>query len=180
MSVKKGLGSRGGTDPALKASVEALQAGAERQEAATALFSLAFCAQVKADRKAGAGTVPDALILQSAEVVDYPAWSAGAAYEKGDIIKGAGGLLFEVVADHTANAAYPLETTFAYYRLIELAHTGTADDPIPYPETAGIVVNVQNGKYYSYKGKAYQAKADMPNCVYPPDTAGLWQWEAVK
>ena len=75
--------------------------------------------------------------------------------------------------------AYPVETTFAYYRLIELTHTGTIDDPIPYPETAGIVVNVENGKYYSYKGKIYLAKADMPNCVYPPDTPSLWQWEEV-
>ena len=53
------------------------------------------------------------------------------------------------------------------------------DDPIPYPETAGIVVNVVEGLYYSYKGALYLAKADMPNCVYPPDTAGLWQWEKV-
>ena len=31
-----------------------------------------------------------------------------------------------------------------------------------------------------YKRQAvYLAKADMPNCVYPPDTAGLWQWEKV-
>ena len=62
---------------------------------------------------------------------------------------------------------------------MELTHTGTIDDPIPYPETAGIVVNVENGKYYSYKGKTYLAKADMPNCVYPPDTPSLWQWEKV-
>ena len=74
---------------------------------------------------------------------------------------------------------YPVETTFAYYRLIELSATGTLDDPIPYPETAGIVVNVVSGLYYSYKGAVYLAKADMPNCVYPPDTAGLWQWEKV-
>ena len=75
--------------------------------------------------------------------------------------------------------AYPVETTFAYYRLIELSATGTLDDPIPYPETAGIVVNVVSGLYYGYKGAVYLAKADMPNCVYPPDTAGLWQWEKV-
>lgn len=74
---------------------------------------------------------------------------------------------------------YPVETTFAYYRLIELSATGTLDDPITYPETAGIVVNVVSGLYYSYKGAVYLAKADMPNCVYPPDTAGLWQWEKV-
>ena len=97
----------------------------------------------------------------------------------GEIIK-YNGRYYEIIAAHTSNAvSYPVETTFAYYRLVELTHTGTIDDPIPYPETAGIVVNVQNGKYYSYKGKVYLAKADMPNCVYPPDTPSLWQWEEV-
>jgi len=86
-----------------------------------------------------------------------------------------------VIAKHTSNAAaYPVETTFAYYRHIELTASGTIDDPIPYPETAGIVVNVEEGKYYSYKGEVYLAKADMPNCVYPPDTVGMWQWEKVE
>ena len=91
-----------------------------------------------------------------------------------------GGYYYEVVAKHTSNAAaYPVETTFAYYRHIEVSASGTIDDPIPYPETAGIVVNVEAGKYYSYKGEVYLATADMPNCVYPPDTAGMWQWEKV-
>ena len=98
---------------------------------------------------------------------------------KGEIIR-YDGLYYEIVAPHTSNAvAYPVQTTFAYYRLVELEHAGTIDDPIPYPETAGIVVNVVEGLYYSYKGAVYLAKADMPNCVYPPDTAGLWQWEKV-
>ena len=57
---------------------------------------------------------------------------------------------------------------------------GTIDDPIPYPETAGIVVNIASGLYYSYKGGVYLAKADMPDCVYPPDTTSLWQWEKVE
>lgn len=97
----------------------------------------------------------------------------------GEIIK-SDGLYFEIVAPHTSNAAaYPVATTFAYYRLVELTHTGTLDDPIPYPETAGVLVNVKNGLYYSYKGAVYLAKLDMPNCVYPPDTAGMWQWEQV-
>ena len=66
------------------------------------------------------------------------------------------------------------------YRLVELAASGTIDDPIPYPETTGIVVNVASGLYYSYKGGVYLAKADMPDCVYPPDTPTLWQWEKVE
>ena len=110
----------------------------------------------------------------------YPEYQDNHEYKtKGEIIR-YDGLYYEIVAPHTSNAAaYPVQTTFAYYRLVELEHAGTLDDPIPYPETAGIVVNVVEGLYYSYKGAVYLAKADMPNCVYPPDTAGLWQWEKV-
>ena len=113
-------------------------------------------------------------------MIEYDEYADNHAYNTvGEIIK-YNGRYYEIKAAHTSNAAaYPVETTFAYYRLIELSATGTLDDPIPYPETAGIVVNVVSGLYYSYKGAVYLAKADMPNCVYPPDTAGLWQWEKV-
>ena len=165
MSVKNGKG--GGT------------AEMKKELAATnELMALSFQAQIKADRAAGTNTITDDIILKSTELIEYPEWKEGVAYTVGDIIT-SNGLFYEVKANHTSNAAYPVETTFAYYRLIELTHTGTIDDPIPYPETAGIVVNVESGKYYSYKGAVYLAKADMPNCVYPPDTAGMWQWGVV-
>ena len=141
----------------LKKEVETVKAAGE---STAALLTLSFKAQIAADRAAGT--------------------NANHEYKtKGEIIR-YDGLYYEIVAPHTSNAAaYPVQTTFAYYRLVELEHTGTLDDPIPYPETAGIVVNVVEGLYYSYKGAVYLAKADMPNCVYPPDTAGLWQWEKV-
>lgn len=165
MSVKNGKG--GGT------------AEMKKELAATNEFmALSFQAQIKVDRAAGTNTITDDIILKSTELIDYPEWKEGVAYTVGDIIT-SNGLFYEVKANHTSNAAYPVETTFAYYRLVELTHAGTLDDPIPYPETAGIVVNVESGKYYSYKGAVYLAKADMPNCVYPPDTAGMWQWEVV-
>jgi hypothetical protein len=168
----------GGTDPALKKTVQQLEKSVEQN---ATLFALSFQTQVKADRHAGAGLITDAMILQSAEVITYPAWSnKGVPYVVGDILTSEGGLLFEVIAPHTSNKAYPIETTFAYYRLIELEHAGTLEDPIPYPETAGILVDVRSGLHYAYKGGLYIAKADMPNCVYPPNTPSMWQWEAVE
>lgn len=75
---------------------------------------------------------------QSAEVIEYDEYADNHAYNTvGEIIKH-NGRYYEIKAAHTSNAAaYPVETTFAYYRLIELSATGTLDDPIPYPETAG-------------------------------------------
>ena len=176
MSVKHNKNGGGNTAAMEKEVQEVKAAGGST----AALLSLSFKAQIVQDRAAGTNVISDAMILQSAEVIDYPEYEDAHAYNTvGEIIK-YNGRYYEIIAPHTSNAvSYPVETTFAYYRLVELTHTGTIDDPIPYPETAGIVVNVENGKYYSYKGKIYLAKADMPNCVYPPDTPSMWQWEEV-
>ena len=167
----------GGGNAALKKEVEAVKA-AEANNAA--LLSLSFKAQIVQDRAANTNVITDEMILQSAEFIAYDEFKDKHAYNTiGEIFR-YGDYYYEVIAPHTSNvAAYPVETTFAYYRHIEIGASGTIDDPIPYPETAGIVVNVEAGKYYSYKGEVYLATADMPNCVYPPDTAGMWQWEKV-
>ena len=161
----------------MKKEIQEVKAAGENT---AALLSLSFKAQIVQDRAAKTNVITDEMILQSAEVIDYPEYEDEHAYNTvGEIIK-YNGRYYEIIAPHTSNTvSYPAETTFAYYRLVELEHAGTIDDPIPYPETAGIVVNVENGKYYSYKGKTYLAKADIPNCVYPPDTPSMWQWEEV-
>lgn len=156
---------------------EVKQAG----DGTAALLSMTFKAQIMQDRAAGTNVITDDMILVSTSVVDYDEFKDNHEYKnKGEIIK-CDGLYYEIVAPHTSNAAaFPVATTFAYYRHVELSHTGTLDDPIPYPETAGVLVNVKEGLYYSYKGEIYLAKLDMPDCVYPPDTAGMWQWEKVE
>jgi hypothetical protein len=166
----------------LTAEVEELRGQVEQlkgqEPAAAQLMGIAFQAAVMSDRVSGTNHISDAMILSSTQLVKYPEWKAGTDYTKGEILlDGESGLYFEVIAAHKSNKAYPIATTFAYYRLIELEHTGTIEDPIPYPEITGILVNVKKDLYYSYKGEVYKAKADMPNCVYPPDTVGMWQWE---
>ena len=152
----------------------------ERDKQTTQILETLFKASVVSDRAAGINYISDESILQSSELIEYPIWIAGAAYVKGDILSDGQGKLFEVVAPHTASDDYPLHTTFAYYRIIQIEHTGQKDDPIPYPEETGILVNVKSGLYYIYNGKVYQAKTDMPNCVYPPDTPNMWQWEEIQ
>lgn len=165
--------------PDKTAELQAEVAELKTTGAATAqLLGVAFQSAVINDRANNANFISDAVILSSVSLVDYPEWKPEQDYIKGEILKdGSDGLYYEVTAAHKSNAAYPISTTFAYYRLIELEHSGTLADPIPYPEAAGIVVNVKSGLYYSYKCSTYKAAADMPNCVYPPDTAGMWQWE---
>lgn len=161
----------------LQDQIDELKAAADN---AAAFASANFQTQIITDRAAGLDLIDDRQILAAGEFVTFPPYQDSHQYKhKGEIIT-YNGRTYEVIAPHTSNAAaYPVETTFAYYRLVELEHTGSLDDPIPYPETPGIVVNVKNGLYYSCKGSTYRAKADMPNCVYPPDTPGMWQWEKV-
>ena len=40
-------------------------------------------------------------------------------------------------------------------------------------------MDVKKDKYYTYNGKLYKANLNMPACVWPSDTAGLWQWTEV-
>lgn len=163
--------------PGLEKQMQDMGAAAEKT---VALLSTTFRAQVIADRASGANAITDADILGAADLVAYPDYQDAHAYNHvGEIIR-YGGMLFEVVAAHTSNAiSYPPATTFAYYRHVEVAHTGALDDPIPYPATPGVLVDVAAGLYYSYGGALYRAAADMPNCAYPPDTPGMWQWERV-
>ena len=93
-------------------------------ESAAALLALSFKAQIAQDRAAKTNVISDAMILQSAEVIEYPEYEDAHAYNTvGEIIK-YNGRYYEIIAPHTSNAvSYPVETTFAYYRLVELTHT---------------------------------------------------------
>lgn len=66
------------------------------------------------------------------------------------------------------------EGMLAVYRPIDTTHAGTQEDPIPWVYG----MDCTQGKYYSHNGALYLCRADMPACIWAPDTAGLWQWEA--
>ena len=104
--------------------------------------------------------------------------AAGAPLAQNTIIND-GGTLYRVVqaGGVTPQQHQPPhgEGMLAVYRPIDTAHTGTQEDPIPWVYG----MDCAQGKYYSYNGAVYLCNADMPACVWAPDTAGLWQWEAV-
>ena len=127
-------------------------------------------------------TAAEFSLLVKAEL--FPVWTAGETYPQGRRIQHEG-IVYEVVAADgvTAEAHQPPngEGLLAVYRPLSTdpetgeTPTGTQDDPIPF--TYGM--DVVKDKYYSYNGKLYKANLTMPACVWPPDTAGLWQWTEV-
>lgn len=127
-------------------------------------------------------TAAEFSLLAKAEL--FPVWKAGETYPQGRRIQHEG-IVYEVVSAGgvTAEAHRPPngEGLLAVYRPLSTdpstgeTPTGTQDDPIPYIGGMDVVKD----KYYSYNGKLYLANANLPACVWPPDTKGLWQWTEI-
>ena len=62
----------------------------------------------------------------------YPTWEAGLAVKAGDrLYYPVTDRLYKVVADHTTQSDWTPDAVPALYTVIEVAHAGTQDDPIP-------------------------------------------------
>ena len=112
----------------------------------------------------------------------FPVWTAGESYVTGDRLVHEG-VVYDVQQPVTAQGHQPPGSAgmLAIYRPIS-ADPDTGDTPDgsrdnPYSFISGM--DVSTGKYYTFEGKLYLAKADMKPCVWNPGTAGLWQWELV-
>ena len=85
----------------------------------------------------------------------YPTWAAGLAVKAGDRLYYPGtDRLYKVVSDHTTQADWTPDAVPALYTVIDVAHSGTQDDPIP----AARGMEYEYGKYYldSEDGKTYK------------------------
>lgn len=119
-------------------------------------------------------------VMAKAKLFDE--WQAGETYEAGYRLVHEG-VVYEVIQQVTAIETQPpsAEGMLAIYRPLSVnSETGEEPDGTlgnPYTYLDGM--DVYNGKYYTYNGKLYLAKADMIPCTWAPGTAGLWQWEEV-
>ena len=94
-----------------------------------------------------AATLGEEQALEVAAV--YPPWAAGIAYDVGEILSyGVNGVgdpqLYRVVQAHTSQADWTPDKTPALWAVIDVAHAGTVDDPIP----ASRGMDYIYGKYY--------------------------------
>lgn len=122
--------------------------------------------------------IPDEQALEMPDL--FYTWDevleAGELLEANTILN-LGGQLYRVVQAVTPQAHQRLDSEgmLAIYRPIDETHAGTQEDPIPFVYG----MDTEQGKYYSYNGKLYLCNLTMAPCVWPPDTAGLWQWTEV-
>ena len=112
----------------------------------------------------------------------FEEWAAGKTYIAGYRLAHEG-IIYEIIQDVTALEGQEpgKEGMLAIYRPLSVdPETGIEPDGSlenPYVYLHGM--DVEKDCYYSFNGKRYLSKADMPACVWDPGTAGLWQWEEV-
>ena len=82
----------------------------------------------------------------------FPAWAAGIAVTAGERYQYAD-KLYKVVQAHTTQEDWTPDVTPAMWAVVDVAHAGTLDDPIP----AARGMEYEYGKYYldSEDGKTY-------------------------
>ena len=113
----------------------------------------------------------------------FDEWAPDVQYSKGFRLT-CDGIVYEVQQDVLSVESQPpfAAGMLAVYRPRSVdPETGEEPDGSrehPYAFLYGM--DVTKDSYYSYEGKLWLAKADMPACVWTPGTEGLWQWEEVK
>ena len=126
-------------------------------------------------------TTSEFSILAKAHI--FEPWLPGQTYSAGFRLEHEG-VVYEVVQEVTSIENQPPSAAgmLAIYRPLSVdAETGEEPDGTkdhPYTYLHGM--DVVNGSYYTFDGKLWLAKADMPACVWDPGTEGLWQWEEVE
>ena len=93
----------------------------------------------------------------------YPVWSADSI----DVKKGekyqCDDLLWEVIQDHTTQELWkPSLETASLWKVVEVEHEGTQEDPIPYNNN----MELFEGKYYSQDGVTYLCTRSTGQAVY--------------
>lgn len=110
----------------------------------------------------------------------FAEWAPDVQYNKGFRLV-CDGIVYEVQQDVLSLENQPpfAAGMLAVYRPLSVdTETGSESDGSreqPFVFLYGM--DVTKDSYYSYEGKLWLAKADMPACVWVPGTEGLWQWE---
>lgn len=116
-------------------------------------------AAIKAMRE----TAEDQTAARAVEL--YPSWAVGLTVAVGDRLQH-GGKLYKVIQAHTTQADWTPDVAVSLFEVIDVEHSGTAEDPIPW------AVNMQcyNGKYYTFDNVLYLCIRDSGIALaYTPD-----------
>ena len=114
-------------------------------------------------------TLDDEIALTGVEL--FPRWTIGKAYAVGDRVQH-GGILYKCVQAHTSQADWTPDSVPALYTVIDVAHAGTQDNPIPAERGMEYVYGLyyldsEDGKLYLCQ-RAGEAEGGMVVLQYLP------------
>lgn len=114
------------------------------------VVTVARAAELRPMIEAAAMSLPDSDAAKAVEL--FPAWAYPVSYAVGDR-RTDGGKLYKCRQAHTSQEGWKPSATPALWGVIDVAHAGTQDDPIP----ASRGMEYEYGKYYldSEDGKTY-------------------------
>lgn len=99
-------------------------------------------------------TATDDVAAKSVEL--YPDWIAGINVKAGERYQ-CDGLLYKALQDHVTQDNWrPGQATASLWRVIDVTHAGTLEDPIPF----ALNMEVFKDKYYSWESKVYLCTRD--------------------
>lgn len=109
-------------------------------------------------------TATDDVAARSTEL--YPDWATGLDVKEGDRYQ-CDGLLYKALQDHVTQDNWrPGQATASIWQVIDVTHTGTLDDPIPF----ALNMEVFKEKYYTWEEKTYLCTRDSGQALQnPPD-----------
>ena len=91
----------------------------------------------------------------------YPAWKADTSYKTGYKVQ-YGSKLYRCIQAHTSQTGWEPEAASSLWEVINEAHEGALDDPIPYDGNMALT----QGKYYVQDYVIYLCTRDTVNPVY--------------
>ena len=116
---------------------------------------------IRASMDAAAVVLTDKQAAKSPRL--YPTWTAGLAVKAGDrLYYPSTDRLYKVLSDHTTQADWTPDAVPALYTVIDVAHSGTQDDPIPYDGNMALTA----GLYYAQGGVTYLCNRSTGQPVY--------------
>ena len=117
------------------------------------VVTMARAAELRPMIEAAATSLPDSEAATAVEL--FPAWVYPVSYIVGNRVSD-GGKLYKCRQAHTSQEGWKPSTTPALWAVIDVAHAGTQDDPIP----ASRGMEYEYGKYYldSEDGKTYKCE----------------------
>lgn len=123
---------------------------------------------------AGATTISDEQALTMSSL--FPEWKTDTKYLEGQIVS-RNDRLYHIEQDVTSLENQPPESKgmLAIYRPIDVEHSGTLEDPIPWIYG----MDCYSGKYYTYNNEIYKCNGDMIPCVWAPGSEAVYQWEKI-